>query len=86
MSKPIKLYCDTSHIRVGAFLAHVMPNGVLQPVAYASQIVWEAEKNYVQIKCLNVCRLHFMITNRHPVEKIQIIIWKMTCCQLLTNR
>ena len=34
--KPLKLYCDASPKGVGACLAHVMPNGIEQPVAYAS--------------------------------------------------
>ena len=47
--KPLKLYCDASPKGVGACLAHVMPNGIEQPVAYASRSLREAEKNYTQI-------------------------------------
>ena len=48
--KPLKLYCDASPKGVGACLAHVMPNGIEQPVAYASRSLREAEKNYAQIE------------------------------------
>ena len=51
VSKPLKVYCDASPKGVGACLTHVMPNGVEQPVAYASRSLREAEQNYAQIEC-----------------------------------
>ena len=36
-NNPIKLYCDASAYGLGACLSHVMPNGDVHPIAYASQ-------------------------------------------------
>ena len=45
VTKPIKLYCDASPYGLGACLMHVI-NGEEQPVAYASQTLSQAERNY----------------------------------------
>ena len=50
VSKPLKVYCDTSPKGLGACLTHMMSNGVEQPVAYASRSLREAEHNYAQIE------------------------------------
>ena len=82
--KPLKLYCDASPKGVGACLAHVMPNGIEQPVAYASRSLREAEKNYAQIErealsiVFGVKRFHqylygrkfVLVTDHQPLCKI----------------
>ena len=84
MLKPLKLYCDASPKGVGACLAHVMPNGIEQPVAYASRSLREAEKNYAQIErealsiVFGVKRFHqylygrkfVLVTDHQPLCKI----------------
>jgi len=49
VSKPIKLYCDASPYGVGACLMHVI-GGKEQPVAYASRMLTQAERNYAQLE------------------------------------
>ena len=49
VTKPIKLYCDASPYGVGACMIQII-NGREQPVAYASQTLSQAERNYAQIE------------------------------------
>ena len=44
------LQCDASSVGVGAALLQPGPDGALQPVAYASRILNNAEQNYSQIE------------------------------------
>ena len=44
------LQCDASSVGLGAALLQPGPEGVLQPVAYASRTRNKAEQNYSQIK------------------------------------
>lgn len=43
---PIKLACNASQQGIGAVLPHVYPNGSEQPIAFASRILFKAEKGY----------------------------------------
>ena len=44
------LQCEASSVGVGAALLQPGPDGALQPVAYASRILNNAEQNYSQIE------------------------------------
>ena len=50
VTKPLILACDASPYGVGAVLSHIMENGEERPVAYASQTLTSAEKNYAQLQ------------------------------------
>ena len=50
VKKPIKLFCDALAYGLGACLAHVMQNGDVQSIAYASWKLTEPEQNYAQIE------------------------------------
>ena len=68
---PIVLACDASAYRVGAILAHKMPDGSERPVGFASRTLSKTEKGYSQIEkeglsCVfGVTRFHAYLIGRH---------------------
>ena len=49
-SLPLTLSCDASPYGVGAVLSHMMPNGDVRPVSFASRTLTETEKKYAQLE------------------------------------
>jgi len=47
---PVKLACDASSYGLGVVISHIMPDQSERPIAYASQSLSKAEKNYSQIE------------------------------------
>ena len=47
---PQKVACNASPYGVGAVLAHVMPDGLERPVAYASRSLTNSEQNFSQLE------------------------------------
>ena len=49
-STPLRLSCDACSMGIGAVIAHVFPDGLERPVAYASRPFPKSEKIYSQIE------------------------------------
>ena len=49
-SLPIRLAADVSQYGIGTVLFNITPDGVEKPIAFASQSLSMAERNYSQIK------------------------------------
>ena len=49
LAKPLILACDASFVGVGAVLSHCMKDGLDQPIAFTSQTLTPAERNYSQL-------------------------------------
>lgn len=47
---PITLAADASGYGVGAVLSHVFPNGIEEPIAFASRTLTKAEERYSQLE------------------------------------
>lgn len=47
---PLTLACDSSAYGIGAVIQHKMPSQEKKPIAYTSQTLTPAEKNFSQIE------------------------------------
>ena len=50
VNRPVKLFFDASAYGLGACLVHIMDDGSLRPIAYASRTLSKPERAYAQIE------------------------------------
>ena len=58
------LPCDASLVGVGAVISHKMLNGREKPVAFASRLLTNAEKNYSQIEESTLAWVFFFVRHK----------------------
>ena len=69
--KPIQLSCYVSSLGVGAVFSHVFENGTNRLIAFASQSLTKAERNYSQIDkealaiIFGIKKFHTYVYGRH---------------------